>query len=403
MLVRLILNPIWLVILVGAFSPRDDGEFYRDCALPEELSGSTAFVGVSIVDTEKGRLLKNQSVVIQGDRITDVGPADKVSIPEDATRIERCDLVVAPGLADMHVHIRQSDLRSYLEAGVTTVRNLWGYPDLKRIQSEIENGVRVGPVIHSHSPGLDGTPVKWPVTQLVMKVEEASEVVRTQSEAGWTSLKLYSDLRSDVFEAVVEAANARGLTFGGHVPHRVGLQRALAVGYRHIEHLSGYEMELNPDGPRGAFAWTQIDESKIEELATMTAAAGTWNCPTLAIFSMLARGDETVVGNRRKMVKALFDAEAPLLIGTDAGIDRTAPGSSLHDEIEEFRRAGLKRKHVLNIATVQAAKFLGQENEFGQIQKGFRADLLLLEKNPLDNLSTLAKPAAVIARGRLVN
>lgn len=392
-----------LVLLMGCtrmvVEPEDEA---FDCELPEHLGPRVAFVGIAVVDTESGRLRAGQTVVLEEGRIAAVGPADEVDVPASATVIDGCERVLAPGLADMHVHLRRDDLPAYLASGVTTVRNLWGFPDLQRMQAEIQSGALAGPTVYGMSPGLDGTPPKWPLTQLIMDPTDADSLVRAQAVAGWEHLKLYQDLRPDVFEAIIEAAQAQGLSYGGHVPHRVGLERALAAGYRHIEHLSGYEQRLNTSGQLGAFAWRQIDAALIPELVRETVEAGTWNCPTLEIFDLIASGDAAVVQNRRRMVEALFDAGAPLLAGTDAGIGRTVPGVSLHDELAEFEAAGLTPAQVLRIATVEAAHFLDEAETFGQIRAGFRADLLLLEASPLGDLRALAEPSAVIARGALV-
>ena len=394
-----------LMLLVACTSvtsgPEDEDRL--GCEIPEALSARVAFVDIAVVDTDAGRLETGQTVIVEDRRIVAVGSAAEVDLPADATVIEGCGRVLTPGLADMHVHLRREDLPAYLASGVTTVRNLWGFPDLQRMQAEMELGSLVGPTIYGMSPGLDGTPPKWPLTQLIMDPTEADALVRTQAEAGWTSLKLYQDLRPDVFEAIIKAAQAQGLPYGGHVPSRVGLERALTAGYRHIEHLSGYEQRLNASGQLGAFAWRQIDEALIPDLVAQTLDAETWNCPTLEIFDLIAGGNAAVVQNRRWMVKALFDAGAPLLAGTDSGIGRTAPGASLHDELAEFEAAGLTPAQVLRIATVEAARFLGEAAAFGQIRPGLRADLLLVATNPLDDLSALAEPLAVIVRGARVD
>ena len=285
---------------------------------------------------------------------------------------------------------------------MTTVRNLWGFPDLLAMKAEIEAGTLVGPTIHVISSGLDGTPEKWPLTQLVMAPEEASPVIDGQVAQGYATLKLYSDLRSEPFDAIVEDARARGLDYGGHVPHRVGLTRALDAGYRFIEHLSGYEVALNPGGGRGAFAWRTIDETAIDGLVAQTVAAGTWNCPTLEIFAQIASHERAVVDNRRAFVRALHDAGAPLLIGTDSGIGRTQPGVSLHQEMAQFEAAGLPMQEVLRIATEEAARFLGAEDDFGRVEVGLAADLLLVGTNPVEEMATVASPVAVVVGGTRV-
>lgn len=380
-------------------SPTDPGAGDPACDVPTTVAGTFVIQGVTVLSFDDGVPRADRSVLVRDGRIAEVGAEAAVAVPADATVVPGCGRVLVPGLADMHVHLSRPDLPAYLAAGVTTVRNLWGFTDLLAMQAESDAGTLAAPTIYAISSGLDGTPAKWPFTQFVLDPADADSVVAAQASLGYTSLKLYQDLTSPAFDAVIASAKARGLLFGGHVPHRVGVHRALESGYRFIEHLSGYEVELGASGQRGAFAWQAIDESAIPALVDATVAAGTWNSPTLSIFTLIAGGNRTVVRNRQRMVKALFDAGAPLLIGTDSGIGRTAPGSSVHDEIEEFIAAGLTPLQALRIATVEAARFLGEEGEFGRVAPGMRADLLLVSANPLDQTAVLRDPIAVFAKG----
>ncbi|HUP20475.1 MAG TPA: amidohydrolase family protein [Gemmatimonadota bacterium] len=289
-----------------------------------------------------------------------------------------------PGLVDMHVHLDRADLDSYLAHGVTTVRNLWGFPDIGEMAREIGSGETNGPSIFTVSPGLDGTPPKWPLTQLVMDPAIADSVVEAQWRAGYRTLKVYQDLRPEAYDSIAAAAGRRGMDFVGHVPHRVGLDRALAAGQRSLEHLSGYVEALGWSGGRGPAAWV---------------------CPTLAIVARMGRGlpaesREAFRANRRAVVKALHEGGVRLLVGTDSGIDVVDPGASMLTEIEEFEAAGIPAIDVLRIATADAAEFLGGKGEFGVVAVGARADLLLLDEDPSQYLATLATPAGVMVRGR---
>ena len=369
------------------------------CTIPTELTSETVIQDVSVVDAAHGTVAAGRTVLIRDGRIAAVGAPADVPVPAQAVLLPGCGRFLTPGLSDMHVHLSRADLQSYLDAGVTTVRNLWGFTDLLAMQAEVAAGSLQGPTIYVVSSGIDGLPVKWPFTQLALSPDDAETVVSEQAALGYRTLKLYQDLDRPTFDALVSSAKKRSLDYGGHVPHRVGLNHALASGFRFVEHLSGYELALNGGTQRGAFGWRTIDESRIPALVQQTIAAGTWNCPTLQIFDQLAGGDQGVVRNRQRMVKALFDAGAPLLAGTDSGIDVARPGVSLHQELEHFRSAGLSPAAALKIATVEAARFLNAEADFGRIEPGLRADLLLVGGNPLSDLSVLADPIAVIARG----
>ena len=379
-------------------------------SLPQELDARSgagivaAFADVRIVDLEVGRTVGGRTVLVENGRIARIGPSDEVAIPEGAVVIEAGGAYLIPGLADMHVHLQREDIPVYLASGITTVRNMWGHPEIQAIQAEVKTGMLVGPTIYSTSPGLDQEPVHWPYTQLVPRPEDAERVVAEQIAAGWTTLKVYQDLTREVYDAIVAAAAAHGIDFVGHVPHKVGLDRVLAAGQRSIEHLGGYDLALNGGSARGAAGWVEVDESLMPELAARSVAAGVWNCPTLTIVATMAsrfdgQASAAVVANRRKMLKALHDAGARLLLGTDSGIDIVAPGTSLHAELAEWVAAGLAPYEALRAATVDAAEFLGESDEFGRVAEGLRADLVLTRRDPLADLETLRRPLGVMTRG----
>ena len=155
---------------------------------------------------------------------------------------------------------------------------------------EIAAGDIIGPTIYSLSPGLDGTPASWPVTQFVNSPGEAPAMVDKQIADGWLALKLYQNLRLASFDAVIDYAKTKGMRYGEHVPSRTTVQHALESDYWFIEHFSGYDSAVNPNGSRGWPGWITVDESKFPELVRQTVAAGTWNCPTSAVFIRLSAG-----------------------------------------------------------------------------------------------------------------
>lgn len=390
----LALTAIVFLSAVGAYeTPADNGPSPR-------FAADLAFVDVNVIPMDRRRVLRRHTVLVDGDRIAAVGPTDEIEVPAETTIVQGNGRYLMPALADMHVHLDREDLRAYVDHGITTVRNMWGFPDVQAMQREIAAGELLGPTIHSISPGLDGTPPKWPLTQLVLEPSQADSVVNVQYDNGWRTLKLYQDLHRDVYDAIIDAAQARGMDYVGHVPTRVGLTHVLDSGQRSIEHLGGYANELRDAGGW----WMSIDEDRLPFVVAHTREVGTWNCPTLAIFTEIAKRRPREVAdqqtaNRRRVVKALHDGKAKLLIGTDSGIDIVAPGTSIHDELAQFSAAGFSPYEVLRIATVGAAEFLGESDEFGTIIGGQRADLILVDGNPLDDLGTLQDLAGVVLRG----
>lgn len=366
-------------------------------------AGTLAVVDVNVVPMDRPLVLRHQTVIVRGGRIAWLGPAAAARVPAGARVVQGNGRYLMPGLIDMHVHLRRADLRLYLAAGITTVRNMWGHEEVQQLQRDVATGVRRGPTIYSASPGLDGTPPQWPGTVQVLDSAAAGDAVRAQVAAGWSWIKVYTQLTPPAYHAIMAAARAAGIPVVGHVPLRVDIHDALASGQRSIEHLTGYDRAVSRTGRGGTWGWTDADTSRYPALVAATLAAGTWNCPTLAIFVKLAEqhpaGERPgIIERRRQFVRALSRAGAHLLAGTDAGIGIVAPGASLHDELAELVAAGLTPYQALRAATVDAAAFLGRP-ELGRIGAGAAADLLLVAGNPLEDIGQAAKIEGMVLHG----
>jgi imidazolonepropionase-like amidohydrolase len=372
---------------------------------PPRTDGATALaiVDVTIVPMGGDRTIPHQTVIVRGGRIDWIGPAAERRAPEGAVVISGANRYVMPSLIDMHVHLRTADLPAYLANGVTTVRNMWGTPEVARLRSEIASGVRLGPTIISASPGLDGTPPQWPGTLIVTSPNTAAAVVQAQRDAGWGYVKVYTRLDPSAFDAIMAAAKASGIAPIGHVPLAVDVRHAIAMGMRSIEHLTGYDRAVSASRNAGTFGWADADTTRFASLVADTKAAAVWNCPTLAIYAALAQQHsaaerERILRNRRRFIAMLSEVGAPLLAGTDAGIDVVGPGTSMHDELTELTAAGLTPYRALRAATVDAARFL-ERADLGVVAIAAQADLLLLDGDPLRDVRNARRIAGVIIRG----
>jgi imidazolonepropionase-like amidohydrolase len=414
---------------------------------PAEDPRPVAFVGVAVVTTDPARgLLDDHTVLVRDGRIEAVGPAGDVALAEDVLVVDGRGRFLTAGLADMHVHTWEPDqLLLFVASGVTTVRNMFGAPLTLRWREEIERGELVGPNLVSAGPIVDGKPPVWPGSSVVETAEDAQRVVAEQVDAGYDFIKVYARLTPDAYDAVLAAARARDIPVHGHVPAAVGLERVLASGQRSIEHLDACEGPLEcDDSPlRGKAdfvsrfsAWQHVDPERFPILADALREAGVWSCPTEIVMqrwlaaeesepelerpalrwvapstvriwtSMSAlrndRAEEVRAGspNRLAFVAALHAEGARLLVGTDTGNPWVVPGFALHEELANFVAAGIPPADVLRIATADAAEFLGQADEFGGVAPGLRADLVLVDGDPREDLAALARPAGVMVRGR---
>ena len=373
------------------------------------------------------------------------GPSASVTVPARAQVVEGRGKYLMPGLADMHAHlIRVGDLLLYVARGVTTVRNMWGAPVHLAWRERIARGGLVGPTIVTAGPIVDGEDPTRDGSLVVRNAEEAQEAIALHQSAGYDFVKIYSDLPLPAFEALVNAARSAGLPVAGHVPRRVGLARAALGGQRSIEHLSAFSEAIqNDDSPvLGKFDRASrarklefIDEAKIAPLIEQIRASGAWVCPTRVVWSVndspaalkqrlarpemkyvgrfdvaiwqseLDRSPDQVAADARgnsfgdRILEALHRGHANLLVGTDTANPFVVPGYSVHEELALLVRAGLTPYEALSAATRRAAEFLGK-NDLGTIAVGKRADLLLLEGNPLVDVRETERIAGVMVHGR---
>lgn len=366
-------------------------------------SVAIAITNARVITMPNATRLENHTVVVRDGRIASIEPTNQSALANDVTVIDGRGRVLMPALIDMHVHLRRRELASYLAAGVTTVRNMWGHADVLAIQQGVIDGSVVGPTVVSASNGFDGNPPQWPYTRTVLDARQSDAEVASAIADGWKWIKVYQRLSADVYDSIATAATRRGIPFIGHVPTSVSVVHALDMGQRSIEHLSGYDRIVTTRGGMGTYAWIAVDQSRFADLVRRTVQAGTWNCPTMAIYAELAEQQHSpnelmdILQNRRRFIAALAREGARLLAGTDAGIDVVSP-AAIHDELREFVAAGLTPFDALRAATTSAAEFLGVPG-LGTISVGAPAELLLLDADPLASIANTRRIAGVVARG----
>jgi len=411
---------------------------------------SIAFVNVNVVPFDRERILEGQTVIVREGRITQIGPTSKVKVPAGALTIDGRGKYLMPGLADMHVHLSaQPDLASqqlqlFLANGVTTVRNMIGKPEHLLLRERVAKDELPGPTIYTAGPPLLGNTVPTP--------EAAENAVIEQKKAGYDLLKVHEGLTPETYTAIVATAKRVGIPFAGHVTATVGLKRALEAQQTSIEHLDGYLQAMvaddSPVKPTGSqvvlgAVLEHIDESKIPALAAATRKAGVWNDPTLTLFKLIvsdatpedllkwpemqyvsakmreafAKQKQSTVDHpapaserqrylelRNKMLMALHNAGAKLLIGPDSPQFFLVPGFATHRELQSFVEAGLTPYEAIEAATRNPGEYFAEilkgPRDFGTVEVGMRADLILLDANPLQSIANLSKRAGVMVRGR---
>ena len=359
------------------------------------LAALIAIQNVNVISMRDARIDRGQTVLVRDDRIEAVAPS--IPIPPGSAVIDGTNRWLVPGLIDSHVHIRKVDLPAYINSGVTTVRDLAGLDSVLAIaRSEYD-----GPRIVTSSLLVNGPNPRNPqFSTVISSASQADSVVASQLQRGATFIKLYENLPVPVFDALIAAARSRGAKIAGHVSSLVDVHHAMRT-LDSIEHLNGYERVVsliaNPEA-NDIGAWTSVDRSRYEALARESAETGIWNCPTLYVYAVLSNYDQRIIDNRRAFIRAMHDAGARLLAGTDSGYLVPA-GLALHSELREFVAAGLTPYEALATATREPAIFLGLDSEVGTIEAGKRADLVLLSGNPTDSIEALDDIVMVFVRG----
>lgn len=348
----------------------------------------------------------------------------------------------APGIPASASEDHERENRAYalmlLGNGVTTVRNMWGSPAIDAFAAEIRSGAVPGPFIYSTGPITDGNPPVWFSSRIVETAAEADAAVAADKRDGYIAIKVYSSLSSQAYGAIVMAAKREGLPVVGHVPRSVGLEGAIAAGQDSIEHLDEFLPSLQPGGrpvqPKPfADALRDMDPARLPALARDIAAQRIWVCPTIvatdlprtdpvwreeasfvppSVFDRYARMYPAIAAGTNprstprarelnlSIVAALHNAGAQLLLGTDAPKPGVLPGYSLHDELVNFVSAGMSPYEALRAGTADSARFLSRSSDFGVVVEGRRADLLLLEANPLGDVRNTSKIEGVMIAGR---
>lgn len=446
-----------LALISGALAHAQGAEKQRS----GQLSQVTAFHNVNVIPMDRERVLKNRTVIVRDGLIVEMGAAKRIVIPAGAQRIDGRGKYLMPGLIDMHTHLFSDEdfpdqlagdeLAIMLANGVTTIRLMIGTPEHLVLRRQVSAGEMLGPTLYVASPQFTGK--QFSNARVVTTPEEARAAVRECKAAGYDFIKLTYPISRPVYDAVTETAKEIGIRVVGHVDLPVGVSRALEAGQQ-IEHLDAYlEAVLKDDAPVktsvsniGLFRkqnWESldyIDERKVREIARATAKAGVYSTPTLTFFKINygnGTSDEEIrarpdyrfyspkmraawhaalkriwtnpptearrreyVRVRDQLVKEIHRAGGKIMAGSDSPEAFLLYGWSLHRELRSLVEAGLSPYAALEAATRTPAEFLKALDTFGTIERGKRADLLLLEANPLDAIANTERRAGVMVRGR---
>lgn len=397
--------------------------FRAALTLPAQSSGDLAIVHARVWTGVDDRVMEDATVEVRGGRIVRVHRgAPEAGLPV----LDAGGKTLMPGLMDNHAHYWfPFQGERLLERGITSVRDpgaaisaSMNFKDANRL------GMVAGPTIYTAGPLIDAPGGYHPFVDVAIEDPAAAPaLVRALKEQGVDLLKLYFLLDPDVARAVLAEADRQGLPVTGHIGVRTSLREAIEAGIEGFSHIRVWRdvlpLDLQPQGEnetldsgRNPIARMQADWSRIDpegpelgELLRLMAARGVALDPTLVAhrvgdrdrtrFSLEdhATASQGYRGMAR-FVRRAHESGVMLLAGTD--------GVSLNDEMEAYVEAGVPVIDVLRAATVNGARWLGKDGEFGTIQPGRRADLLLVDGDPLKNIRDARNVSAVIKDGRVV-
>jgi imidazolonepropionase-like amidohydrolase len=400
---------------------------------PTSLS-PIALVGATLIDVTGKPPVKDSVVVVQGDRIVSAGSRSTAEIPAGTKIIDVSGKFLLPGLWDMHSHFYQAEFGpTYLAAGITTARD---------VGNDIEFGTALrDAALHGRGLGprmllagyIDGKNDSHSFDVQVETPEEARAAVQRYKDAGYEQIKIRDNVKLQTLKAICAEAHRLGMTVTGHVPEGMNALQAVEAGMDQVTHmnyvLTGFFPKRDRNNPPVSI---NFNAPTVKYALKFFKEHGTAIDPTVAVLELMLRpmskpiesfepgmskvppelmvqlnkkGESSAPAEALamvtdvlvKLVGGLHRAGVPVLAGTDVGV----PGHTLHRELELYVKAGLTPLEAIQTATITPARVMKLENEVGTIEPGKRADLIVLDADPLANISNIRKVKFVMAQGRL--
>ena len=425
--------------------------------LTEPRSGLLVIRNGDLFDSEAAAIREGMTVVIEGERITAVGPEGTVPVPADATIVDATGKTVLPGLWDMHGHLDgihragRTELGGILALanGITTIRDLASDVDRAvSFRDRADAGTLISPRIllagFMEGPGR----AAGPTDAIVSTNDEAIEWVARYDSLGYRQIKIYGLVPPDVVATIAEEAKRLGMRLSGHVPRGLSVEDAVRLGFDEIQHLGFLRRFLLPDSlvarleagerldPAGRLAAARamdVDGPKVTRLIEFlgdhgTVIDGTLNLsvdrggahmedgtdplfgPTLEWLPPIVRREYTVAptsespdaefgrlphAQYRRFLERLYDAGVTIVPGTDNIAFAYAA------ELEVYERAGIPAPEVLRIATLLPAQVMGEERDYGSIEAGKVADIIIVDGDPAARITDLRRIEMVVRAGRV--
>ncbi|PWI30471.1 amidohydrolase [Flavobacteriaceae bacterium LYZ1037] len=444
----------------------------------------TYITNVTIIDVENQKLIPNQTVVITGDKISNIQSSKKIKVAADTSVIDGTNKYLAPGLTDAHVHFFQNgglysrpdvidlrkeksfeeviefshenmedQLRRYLRSGITNVIDVGATYNLLELRKTFENEnfapsvYMTGPLLTTYEPQVYIGLKKNEPFSLVKTEEDGRKMVQAQLAykpdfikiwyiAGADGLDTETSARknSPLVKAIIEEAHKNNLKVAVHASERITAQLAVENGADFLVHsvddeiiqpefvnllkknkvilcptLIVYDNYLNTFGQKHNFSNLEFEQTNPYQLGTLLDLKHLQDTTLVNNYKNMANSKSRVSALKKSdsismvNLKILSDAGVVIASGTDAGNIGTLHASSYLIELQAMQKSGMNNWQILQASTINGAKILDKQNEFGTVSIGKKANLILLDENPVENLENLTKIYRVINKGTVFN
>ncbi len=383
---------------------------------------------ISVIPINTNHLLKNQTVWIKDNKIQYIGNGQDLKTAGRPQKIDGSGQYLMPGLSDMHVHLPGERTDRFLHLnllnGITNIRSMRGDASHLKLRKDIESGLLLGPKIICSAPPIHA--------KMDLNEMQIDSLFTNYKKEGYDLLKILSIKDLATFQSLQAASKKHQLPIGGHTPLNVGIKNLLAEDAYSIEHLGGYLAALKDS------------EAFLDKMIEQTVRSKTYNCPTLDWYNLWQFSTEALqerqglefvpelipkweekrqkykaattpeerqqdrldtrerISKKSMILKKLHEKGAMILVSPDATGTYQVPGFCVLEELKLYRDAGISNFDILKMATWNAAQYCGKEKQFGSVETGKEADLIILDKNPLENIENLAAVNAVFVQGQLL-
>jgi imidazolonepropionase-like amidohydrolase len=420
-----LLSLVLLIVLVIALSI-PIGIMSTDSSMERAGRSAPTYVlqSVQVIDIGRDTVIESQNIYVSNGSIVAV-EGDSIPMKTGFDIISDFqDQYVMPGLVDMHAHIfDRTDLPQYLSYGVTTVRNMMGFPMHLRWKDQLLNNELVGSRLFTGSPTLNKGGGAGPFHKMLENGIEARAVASKYADMGYDFFKVYDGIDSAQLKAIQEVAKVNNMKIAGHPP-AVGLAGLLNSDIVSIEHVEELLQFLDEDFSAASMdslvallkhsdkyivislsAYHRIYQTVLNGMEYYSSLDRSDVSPLLKVIGDKQLADYTSAGPKytdytkkkyqamKELTLKLQRGGVPLLFGTDVGPNLTAPGRTVLEEIELLQQAGLSNQEILYSATAAAGVCL--EMPIGKLKAGYLSDLIITSENPLENTATLSSPLAI--------